>query len=129
MDQYFKELSSSKELDSTWVSKLIVDIPTPGKFILGQIIDPSIVIKEHHFQAAMSSTDIIPLLLVPSNVTLLQMEQHYKYPKGCSFFFEGYNGVEDFERLKNMLISCASKSDGTQLTVVIHDEFINKASS
>ena len=129
MDTYFNELSSSKELDSTWVSKLIVDIPTPGKFKLGQILDPSIVIKEHHFQAAMSSTDIIPLLLVPSTVTKLTMEQHYKYPKGCSFCFKGYNGVEDYERLKNMLISCASTSDGTQLTVAIHDEFTNKPSS
>ena len=115
MDKYFNELSSAKELDSTWVSKLIVDIPTPGKFKLGQILDPSIVIKEHHSQAAMLSTDII------NNITNIQ--------KGCSFCFEGYNGVEDYERLKNMLISCASTSDGTQLTVAIHDEFTNKPSS
>ena len=79
MDQYFKQLSSSKELDSTWVSKLIVDIPTPGKFKLGQILDPSIVIKEHHSQAAMSSTDIIPLLLVPATINQLIMEQHGKH--------------------------------------------------
>ena len=128
MDQYFKELSSSKELDSTWVSKLIVDMPTPGKLILGQIY-PGIVMKNHHFEAALSSTDIIPLLLVPATVNQLTMEHHYKYPKGCLFCFEGYKCVEDFHRLKNYLISCASTTDGTQLIVAIYDEFINKPAS
>ena len=57
------------------------------------------------------------------------MKDVLKYPKGCSFCFEGYNGVEDFERLKNYLIDCASTTDGTQLTVTIHDEFINDTKS
>ena len=29
MDQLFKDLSCSQEKDSSWISKLIVDIPTP----------------------------------------------------------------------------------------------------
>ena len=51
------------------------------------------------------------------------------YPKGCSFCFEGYNGVQDYERLKDYLIDCTSTTDGTQLTVAIHDEFIKEPKS
>ena len=53
------------------------------------------------------------------------METGLDYPKGWSCYFPGYNGVDDFERLKNYLIDCASTTDGTQLTIAIHDEFIN----
>ena len=57
------------------------------------------------------------------------METDLKYPKGCSFYFEGYNGVNDYERLKDFLIDSACKTDGTRLTVGIHDEFSNKPNS
>ena len=53
------------------------------------------------------------------------MKDVLKYPKGCLFCFEGYHGVEYFERLNNYLIDCASTNGGTQPTVAIHDEFIN----
>ena len=77
----------------------------------------------------MYSTDIIPLLTKPSSVNKLIMETNLKYPKGCSFYFEGYKGVEDYNRLKDFLINSACKTDGTQLTVAIHDDFFNKPNS
>ena len=43
--------------------------------------------------------------------------------------FEGFNGVKDFERLEDYLIDCTLTTDGTQLTVAIHDEFINDPKS
>ena len=122
MDQLFKDLSRSQENDSTWVSQLIVDIPTPPQLILGDS-KTSNNIKKSSTAVASSSTDIIPFLTKPSAVTELIMKDVLNYPKGCSFYFEGYNGVEDFERLKDYLIDCASKTDGTQLTVAIHDQF------
>ena len=107
-------------MDSTWKSKLIVSITTPPQLIIDHI-DTASDIKKHSVQVASVSSDIIPFLTKPSIVNKLIMETDLKYPKGCSFCFEGYNGVNDFERLKNYLIDCASTSDGTQLTVVIHD--------
>ena len=77
----------------------------------------------------MQSTYTIPFLTKSSAVNQLIMETDLKYPKGCSFCFEGYKGVKDYNRLKELLIDSAYKTDGTQLTVAIHDESINKPNS
>ena len=57
------------------------------------------------------------------------METILRYPKGCSFCFEGFNSVKDYDRLKDFLIDSACNTDGTRLTVGIHDEFSNKPNS
>ena len=38
-----------------------------------------------------------------------------KYPKGSSFCFEGFNGVDDQHRLVSHIIDYAKKIDSTQL--------------
>ena len=60
---------------------------------------------------------------MPSAVNELIMKILLNYPKGCSFCFEGYNGAQDHERVKSYLIDYALETDGTQLTVAIHDKF------
>ena len=128
MDKYFKQLSSAQALDSTWIGKLIVDIPTPSQLKLPDS-DKSTDINKNQAIVSSTSTDIIPLLMPPSSVKQLIMKDELKYPNGCSFCFEGYNGVDDYEKLKNHIIDCASRTDGTQLTVAIHDEHENKPKS
>ena len=128
MDKYFKQLSSAQALDSTWIGKLIVDIPTPSQLNIPDT-DKSIDINKNPVIVSSTSSDIIPLLIPPYNVKQLIMKDVLKYPIGCSFCFEGYNGVDDYEKLKNHIIDCASRTDGTQLTVAIHDEFVNKPKS
>ena len=118
-------MSCSQELDSTWRSKLIVDIPIPPQLILHDI-ETSIDLKKNSVQVSSVSSDIISFLTEPSQLNKLIMKDELKYPQGCSFCFEGYKGVEDYDRLKDFLIDCASRTDGTQLTVAIHDEFINQ---
>ena len=125
MDKLFKQLSYSQELDSTWIAKPIVDIPTPPQLILHDI-ETSVDLKKNSVQILSVSSDIISFLTEPSQLNKLIMKDELKYPQGCSFCFEGYNGVEDYDRLKDFLIDCASRTDGTQLTVAIHDEFINQ---
>ena len=126
MDKHFKQLSSAQALDSTWLGKLIVDIPTPSQL---QGYHKSTDINNNPGIVSSTSTDIIPLLMPPSSVKQLIMKDVLKYPIGCSFCFEGYKGVDDYEKLKNHIIDCASRTDGTQLTVAIHDEFVNKPKS
>ena len=129
MDQLFKELSYSQQEDSSWVSKLNVNIPLPPQIKLGISELSNVIKKSDNSEITTLSTDIIPFLTKPSAVNKLIMETDLKYPKGCSFCFEGYNGVEDYDRLKEFLIDSACNTDGTQLTVAIHDEFINKPNS
>ena len=112
MDQLFKDLSCSQEKDTTWVSKLVVDIRTPPQLILGHI-DTFIDTKNHSFEVASSSTNIIPFLTKPYAVNELIMKNVLKYPKGCSFCFEGYTGVQDYDRLKDYIIGSTSTTDGT----------------
>ena len=119
MDKHFKQLSSAQALDSTWLGKLIIDIPTPSQL---QGYHKSTDINKNPCIVSSISTDIIPLLMPPSSVKQLIMKDELKYPNGCSFCFEGYNGVDDYDKLKNHIIDCASRTDRTQLTVAIHDE-------
>ena len=128
MDQYFKQLSSAQALDSTWTGKLIVDIPTPSQLQLPDS-DKSTDINKNHVIVSSTSTDIIPLLMPPSFVKQLILKDELKYPDGCSFCFEGYKGVDDYDKLKNHIIDCASRTDGTQLTVGIKDEHDKKPKS
>ena len=128
-DQLFKELSYSQHEHSSRVSKLNVNIPTPTQRKLGISELSNDIKKNDNSEIGMQSTDIIPYLTKSSAVNQLIMETDLKYPKGCSFCFEGYKGVEDYDRLKDFLIDSACKSDGTQLTVAIYDEIINKPNS
>jgi hypothetical protein len=128
MDQYFKQLSSAQALDSTWTGKLIVDIPTPSQLQLPDS-DKSTDINKNPVIVSSTSTDIIPLLMPPSFVKQLILKDELKYPNGCSFCFEGYKGVDDYDKLKNHIIDCASRTDGTQLTVGIKDEHDKKPKS
>ena len=130
MDQLFKELSHSQQEDSSWFSKLNVSIPKPPQLDIGTTENPNEITKKNDNSAIdINSTDIIPLLMKPNQLTKLTMEQVLKYPLGCSFCFEGYNGVKDYDRLKDFLIDSACNTNGTRLTVGIHDEFSNKPNS
>ena len=119
MDKHFKQLSSAQALDSSWLGKLMIDIPTPSQL---QGYHKTTDIDKNPGIVSTTSTDIIPLLMPPSSVKQLIMTDDLKYPKGCSFCFEGYKGIDDYKKLKNHIIDCAARNDGTQLTVGIHDE-------
>ena len=106
-----------------------MNIPTPPQLKLENRELSNDTKKNNIYEIVMQSTDIILFLTNPSSVNKLIMETELNYPKGCSFCFEGYKGVEDYDRLKDFLIDSACNTDGTQLTVAIHDEFINKPNS
>ena len=50
------------------------------------------------------------------SVILKQVLSHgLEYPKGASFFFEGFNDLDEKDRLVSHIIDSAQKVDGTQL--------------
>ena len=105
MDQLFKDLSYSQLEDTSWVSKLNMNIPTPPQLKLENRELSNDTKKNNIYEIVMQSTDIILFLTKPSSVNKLIMETELNYTKGCSFFFEGYNGVNDYERLIILLSS------------------------
>ena len=129
MDELFKELSDSQHKDSSWLSQLNVNIATPPELDVGNTKISNDIQKIDNSAIETNCTDIIPLLKEPSILTKSIMESNLGYPKGCSFRFEGFNGVKDYDRLKDFLIDSACNTDGTRLIVGIHDEFSNKPNS
>ena len=75
MDQLFKKLSYSQQEDSSWVSKLNVSIPKPPQLDIGTTENPNEITKKNDNSAIdINSTDIIPLLIKPNELTQLIME-------------------------------------------------------
>ena len=119
MSQYSK-LALSIEADSTWTSKIIVDIPTPLSLLNvynSGLSKPSFEL----LKVDKNTKDIIPLLNPLSIVMKCVLKSILNYPKGTSFHVQGYQGVDNEERLKVYLIDKVSSSDSTQLVVGIAD--------
>ena len=102
MDQLFKELSYSQQEDSSWLSKLNANIATPPQLNVGNTEISNEIQKNDTSEIDINSTDIIPLLTESTILTQSIMETNLGYPKGCSFCFEGFNGVKDYDRLKKI---------------------------
>ena len=52
----------------------------------------------------------------------IMYEKCLQYPKDCTFYFEGYDGVHNADKLKKDLINTASKN-GTFLKVNVNDHY------
>ena len=128
MESIYSKLALAQEADSTWTSKIIVDIPTPP-LVLNAIKAESCKLSTASHKVDKNTTDIVQLLTTPSIAVKTVLEATLGYPKGASFKFDGYNGVEDYDRLKGYLIDKASSSDGTQLVLGIADKLKTKKNS
>ena len=89
MDQLFKDLSYSQLEDSSWVSKLNVNLPTPPQLKLGNRESPNDIKQNYNSEITTQSTNIIPVLVKPSTVNQSIMKDLLKYPKGYLLCFEG----------------------------------------
>ena len=107
MSSAYKDMFYARVTDSNWVPSIFVDIPAP--IFISDLI-PSYVDIE-----LVGKTNIVPLMDKPSLQFEVILSHELKYPKGASFFFEGFNGVEDQHRLVSHIIDWAKKIDVTQL--------------
>ena len=125
MDSLYTKLVLIKDANSTWTSKIIIDIPTPQP-LFGVINSGSNKSSTVSLKVDNNTADIVALLNPPFIATNTVLENFLNYPKGVSFHFEGYKGVPDYETLKVYLVDKASSSDGAQLTVGISDPYTPK---
>ena len=54
--------------------------------------------------------DVVPYTVKPSMESRIMYEKCLQYPKDCTFYFEGYDGVHNTDKLKKDLINAASKN-------------------
>ena len=108
----FCKLLLARNNDSCWQPKILMDISVPKT--IHQLLGTSPITS--------SSIDIVTFTTQPSLAASSILESMYHYPKGCTLYFEGYDGVENADRLKKDIIIAATR-DGTILSVVTKDDY------
>ena len=107
MSSAYNALVSARISDSKWVPSIYVDIIPPKS--LTDIVASCVDIKY------VGKTNILPLMAEPSQLLKVILSEELNYPKGASFCFDGFHGVNDKDRLVSHIIDSAKNVDGTQL--------------
>ena len=114
IDSSFQSLVEASKEDSSWTPKIVMNIPTPSS--IRQLM-PSACIDA-------DSTDIVLFNSKPSLHVSTIMQNALGYPEGCTFYFSGYDGIENADQLKKDIINAAT-ANGSILTVDINDHYKN----
>ena len=107
MSSAYNALVTARLSDSKWGPSIYVDFIAPKS--LTDIVATCVDIKY------VGKTNIVPLMAEPSQLLKVILSEELKYPKGASFCFDGFHGVNDKDRLVSHIIDSAKKIDGTQL--------------
>ena len=109
----FNKLQTARHADSTWIPKIILNIPTP--LCVSSLLPPS--------TTPINTTDIVPFLQVPSLQLGIVLRHQLNYPDNCTFCLEGYKGMNDSKRLVTNIITAALKN-GTSLRIDTNDHYM-----
>ena len=107
MNDAYTSLELSIEKAKTWTPKIIF----PSTQL--KLDDNTCTINENNIN---SDIDIVKLLSLTSTTGFNSYATDLQYPTGAIFQFEGFNGVEQKDELKNHIISTAQQY-GTSLSV------------
>lgn len=107
-------LNSAHETDSTWIPEILMSIPT-------QYNDNIATLDVN----TDNEIDIVPYTVKPTLQSKIYNETILNYPKDCTLYFQGYDGVQNAEKLKQAIINAASKS-GTSLQVGVKDHYSDR---
>ena len=110
--QSFANLTSAHDNDSTWTPKILIEIPR-------QYETNDITLDNNDDN---NQIDIVPYTVKPSIESRTIYEKCLNYPKDCTFYFQGYDGVDNAHKLKTDIINAAS-NNGTFLKVEVHDHY------
>ena len=107
MSKEYEKLCSARIKDSKWQPSIFIDIPVPQ--CISDLIPDCIDMKQHN------KTNIVPLMARPSEVLKVILIKELHYPPGASFYFDGYNGVEDQDKLVSHIIDTDVINNGSVL--------------
>ena len=97
----FDKLHTARHADSTWIPKIILNIPNPP--YVSNLLSPS--------TTPINTTDIVPFLQIPSVQLGIILKNELNYPGHCNLCLEGYNGKDDSDKLDGSIIAAASKME------------------
>ena len=107
MSKEYENLCSARIKDSQWQPSIFIDIPVPQ--CISNLIPDCIDMKQPN------KTNIVPLMARPSEVLKVILMKELNYPPGASFCFDGYNGVEDQDKLVSHIIDTDVINNGSVL--------------
>ena len=110
--QSFSNFTLAHDTDSTWTPKILMAIPC-------QYGTNAIALDNDKVNNLI---DIVPYTVKPSMASRTINEKSLKYPKNCTFYFPGYDGVANADKLKKDIINAAS-NNGTSLKVETIDHY------
>ena len=108
----FNQIHSALSKDSSWVPKILMKISIP--LIISQAMNLPITNK--------NETDIVQFMIPPSLQVSIICKTFLLYPKDCTFCFEGYNGIDDKNRLISDIFAAASKN-GSSLAFHVTESY------
>ena len=112
IDSSYQSLLEASRDESSWTPKIIMNVPTP--LLIRQLMPSA------HLSGG--NTDIVLFNTKPSLHITTILKNALGYPEGCTFYFAGYDGVENADRLKKDIINAAA-ANGSTLTVDINDNY------
>jgi len=112
LKQSFSNFTLAHDKDSTWTPKILMAIPC-------QYHTNAITLDNDNHK---NLVDIVPYTVKPSIESRTIYEKSLNYPKDCTFYFPGYDGVDNADKLKKDIINAAS-NNGTSLKVAQNDHY------
>ena len=112
IDSSYQSLVEASKDDSSWTPKIIMNIPTPS--LIRQLMPSAFCNGD--------KTDIVLFNTKPSLHIGTVLKNALFYPEGCTFYFAGYDGIENADRLKKDIINAAA-ANGSTLTIDINDQY------
>ena len=109
MSMAFEKLCAARINDSQWQPSIFIDIPAPQ--CISAFIPDCIDIKQPN------KTNIVPLMAKPPEVLKVILIKELKYPSGAFYCFDGYNGVDDQNRLVSHIIDTDVMNNGSVLEI------------
>ena len=110
--QSFSNFTLAHDNDSTWTPKILMSFPC--HYGTNAITLDNDKVK--------NLIDIVPYTVKPSMASRTINEKSLNYPKNCTFYFPGYDGVANADKLKKDIINAVS-SNGTSLKVETIDHY------
>ena len=113
LDTFATNLIESSKEDASWTSPILM----PSTVWYSGDSKQLPLINQSGVPLPSSKIDIVQLIKPPTTVNLALLQHQLKYPKSCSFMFEGYTNLKDSVLSLKNDIFVAAREGGQELAL------------
>ena len=111
----FNKPQTTGHADSTWIPKIILNIPTP----------PCVSSLLPRSTTSINTTNIVPFLQAPSVQLGNILRYQLNYPNHCNLCLKGYHNMVDSDKLTNNIVTSAT-NNGISLKIETNDQYTTR---